>query len=77
MRFVQSTSAPEASDSFWINIIVREAHDSTMLRIVDAVKQSFLVRRAIYAVIARNGSEPATLDVVCAIRLAKGKNRRN
>ena len=41
-----------------------------MQRIVDAVKQSFL-RRAIYAVIARNGSEPATLDVVCAIRSAK------
>ena len=75
MRFVQPTSAPEASDSFRINIVVREAHDSTMQRIVDAVKQTFL-RKAIYAVIARNESQPATLKMVCAISLAKKTNQK-
>ena len=43
--------------------------------IVTAVERS-LIRIAIYAMIAISISDPAKLDMACAIRLAKERNRR-
>ena len=66
MRIFKPTSAAEASDSFRIK----------MELIVTAVERS-LIRIAIYAMIAISISDPAKLDMACAIRLAKERNLGN